>query len=178
MSTAIVHTDGGARPTNPGFAGIGVVVHFPDRGKTEHLSRYLGNRRTNNEAEYIALIVGAKYAFFLGARMVDIKCDSKLIVNQVNREWIPKDFRMRSLCHQAIDILDGTYGEDNWSVEHIRRESNSEADALCTDAIYYGMNLNPFTPASVKRSRPEGRVVDPFRFEKVTEVVVAALASI
>jgi ribonuclease HI len=158
---ATVFTDGGARPTNPGHAGIGIFIEFDDR--KEVLSRYLGIK-TNNEAEYIALYVAAGYAYYLGAREIEFRCDSALVVNQVLGEWFPKDFRMRSYCYDVRDRLNKYY-PDAWSLLLIPRAQNSEADQLCTDAIHWGMNRNPFTRKAVKnkKPRPAGKVIDPFQ---------------
>ena len=56
---AEVYFDGGARPTNPGFAGCGVLVLY--KHNEIEIGRYLGIR-TNNEAEYMGLIIGLKVA--------------------------------------------------------------------------------------------------------------------
>jgi ribonuclease HI len=170
MSKALMRFDGGARPTNPGHAGFGIVITIDD--EEHHLSRYLG-RKTNNEAEYIGLIVGIKYAYYLGAREIEIISDSTLIVNQVTGEWFPKDFRMQTLCYIARDLLQEMYPEA-WTLRQEKRASNTIADELCTAAIQYGRNRNIFTPAKLK-PKDGGRIVDPFRLGKA---LVGKLASV
>jgi ribonuclease HI len=158
--------DGGARPKNPGHAGIGILVTFDD-GSEKKLSRYLGNGITNNEAEYTALIVGVKFAIECGAKYLDIVSDSKLVVNQINGDWKIKKDHVKQLVRQAEDALRGL-GENNWSLRWEGRDNNSVTDELCTAAILWGWNQNPFTPDSVKlkRERKCGvtpRVIDPFK---------------
>lgn len=158
--------DGGARPKNPGHAGIGVLVTFDD-GREVKLSRYLGNPISNNEAEYTALIVGVKFAQESGATYLDIISDSKLVVNQINGEWKVKKNHIKDLVQQAEKVL-RNLGENNWSLRWEGRDNNSVTDELCTAAILWGWNQNPFTPDSVKRRRIDKcgvtpRVIDPFK---------------
>src|SRR5205823_11598316 len=76
-----IEFDGGSRG-NPGPAGIGVVVRAADGTPLVTLGRFIG-RATNNVAEYQALITGLQKARELGARRVQIRGDSELIVRQM-----------------------------------------------------------------------------------------------
>lgn len=154
-----LYTDGGARPTNPGHAGIGCVVELED-GEEYLLSRYIG-RKTNNEAELTALIVGVGYASFVGAQELDIFCDSLLVVNGLNGEWNLKEERIKILVREAEKKIRGHFLDD-YTITHIRREDNARADEICTDAIIWGMNRSPWIPKKIRESRPEGKVLDPF----------------
>lgn len=159
---AVMYTDGGARPTNPGFAGFAAVVKV---GKHTHsISRYLGPRHTNNFAEFVALLVGAKYAFYaLGIRSITCVCDSKLVVETVNGNWQIKEDSLRPLCHEIKRFMDASFNQ--WSVEHVERAKNAEADAVCTNAILWGRSRNPWVPERVRQ--PKGEVVDPFGYGEV-----------
>lgn len=154
MSKAILHTDGGARPTNPGHAGFACVVNVD--GKRHELSRYIG-WHTNNHAEYTALIVGVKMARELDATQIEIYSDSKLVVNQVLGKWACKDKKIGGLCHQAQGLLNSLFPEA-WSIHWVKREMNGHADDLCTQAIKYGMSMNLFTGKAT-----DGNIVDPFQ---------------
>lgn len=166
LDHAIVYTDGGARPTNPGHAAFGVVVIFPNSDRDDvELSRYIGFPRSNNVAEYTGLEVGLKYAYFLGARSADFHADSKLVVNQVTGEWEPKDDNMRKCCRAVRDQLDKLYPK-SWTLSLVPRKENSRADLLATEAAHWGRSRNPWLPPLVKAHlAAHGRVVDPFRFK-------------
>lgn len=155
-----LYIDGGARPTNPGYAGFACVVENVEQGNKHELSRFIG-KKTNNQAELYALIVGVKFAYFCGFRELDIFTDSKLVVNSVSGDWLVKKDTIKLLVQEARDILQ-QYFKDAAEFHLIPRAENTYADRLCTDAIYAGMNRNPFTPARIKESRPAGKEIDPF----------------
>lgn len=159
---AIVWTDGGARPTNPGYAGFAVVVHFPATGREKVLSRYLGRRKTNNEAEFIGACVGISYSYFLGAREIELRCDSKLVVESILGNYTLKEFHLQSHQRDAQDRLNKLF-RDRWKIVHVPRSDNAQADDLCTRAIYWGRKSNPFLPSVIRDKLPDGEVVDPFR---------------
>lgn len=91
---AIIHFDGGARPSNPGPAAIGYTIeaeNWFDEG-SDHLGR-----ATNNEAEYQALIRGLEVASKQGCTEVEARDDSQLIVRQVTGDWQTKEPHLREL---------------------------------------------------------------------------------
>lgn len=135
----IMHIDGGAAPTNPGPAGIGIVVKLA--GKEHILSRAVGVK-TSNQAEYMALVVGAKFAFSLGAHGVDIYTDSKLIMHQMKNDWYVKEPTLIWYRHQARALLDGLF-ERHWEIIWVPRGDNQQADELCSEAIRCN---NPWVP--------------------------------
>lgn len=155
---AVMHFDGGCRPTNPGHAGFGVVV-YGERHKAHTCSRYIG-WKTNNEAEYAGLIVGIKLAHDIGASSIKICTDSQLVMNQVNGEYKTRSAEMKLLCLEARSLLERFF-HDDWEITWWKRDNNSVADQLSTQAINYGRNTNPLTPAKLKAKRP-GQIVDPF----------------
>src|SRR3989338_3278964 len=55
MSKVVIYTDGGARG-NPGPAGAGVVI-FDGETKLAEVKQYLGEKQTNNWAEYEAVTI-------------------------------------------------------------------------------------------------------------------------
>lgn len=146
MSHAIIHFDGGARPTNPGPAGFATVVEFPRRSSGQkaneiRVARYIG-RHSNNYAEYAGLIVGIKTAIENGASSVEIYGDSKLVVMQVLGDWRCKNDTLKILCREARDLLEKSF-PGKWTITHVKREHNSVTDALCTEAILSGRSQNP-----------------------------------
>jgi ribonuclease H / adenosylcobalamin/alpha-ribazole phosphatase len=127
----IVEADGGARG-NPGPAGYGAVVR--DAGTGELLaerSDALGTT-TNNVAEYSGLIAGLEAAAQLGAREVDVRMDSKLVVEQMSGRWQIKHPGLRPLAAKAAALVRRF---DTVRFEWVPRERNRTADALANKAM-------------------------------------------
>lgn len=127
----IVEADGGSRG-NPGPAGYGAVVLDP------HTEQVLAERAeglgvtTNNVAEYQGLIAGLRAAIELGATVVDVRMDSKLVVEQMCGRWKVKHPAMQSLAQEAGRLV-GEIGSVRF--EWIPRLRNSRADALANEAM-------------------------------------------
>jgi ribonuclease HI len=127
---AVVHVDGGARG-NPGPAATGVVIESP-AGDVLYAGGETIGVATNNVAEYRALLAGLERARELGATEVDVRGDSALVVNQVNGAWKIKEPHLRPLREDAVRALAGF---DRWTLRHVRREHNADADALVNQAL-------------------------------------------
>jgi ribonuclease HI len=125
-----VHVDGGARG-NPGPAAIAAVVSDADGEVIESVSQVIG-RASNNVAEYRALILGVERATDLGASELEVIGDSELIVKQVRGEYKVKNPDMKPLHAAASAALDRL---DSWSIRHVKRELNAEADRLVNEAL-------------------------------------------
>lgn len=121
----IVNVDGGARG-NPGPAAIGAVVQDVNGEVLEEHGERIGIA-TNNVAEYRALLLGIARAAELGADELELVGDSELIVRQVKGEYKVKDATMRELHSEVKRALRPF---DSWSIRHVRRELNTEADRL------------------------------------------------
>jgi ribonuclease HI len=124
----IVYTDGASRG-NPGPAAIGVVIKDEQGRVIAKISEAIG-RTTNNRAEYSALISGLKEALRLGAERVDLRMDSELIVRQLTGKYRSKE--LKALHKQTLQLLRGF---KSYSIEHIPRERNKDADALTRHAL-------------------------------------------
>ena len=122
--------DGGARG-NPGPAAIAAVLATPEGEVLEEIGETIGPA-TNNVAEYRALLLGIERAQALGASELDLVGDSELIVRQVKGEYKVKDPTLRELHAQVRAALGGF---DRWSIRHVRREHNAEADRLVNEAL-------------------------------------------
>jgi ribonuclease HI len=122
--------DGGSRG-NPGPAGIGVVVQAADGTPLVTLGRYIG-RATNNVAEYRALITALERARELGAKRVQIRGDSELIIKQMRGEYRVKHPDMRVLYDQARELVRGF---EDVKIEHNLRHKNALADKLANLAM-------------------------------------------
>ncbi len=127
----VMEADGGSRG-NPGPAGYGAVVREASTGQVlAERSESIGVA-TNNVAEYQGLIAGLAAAAELGATEVDVRMDSKLVVEQMCGRWQIKHPGLRPLAAQAASLVrrfeSVTYG---W----IPRDRNRHADALANAAM-------------------------------------------
>ncbi len=126
----IAYTDGGARG-NPGPAAYGVVIQSSDGRVIAELQRYLGET-TNNEAEYQGLIAALEYALAHHVEKLKVFSDSELIVRQIQKHYKVKSGGLRPLYDRAQELI-GRLGP--FSISHVRREQNREADRLVNEAI-------------------------------------------
>jgi ribonuclease HI len=126
----VVNVDGGARG-NPGPAAIAAVVQGPGGEVLEERGERIG-RATNNVAEYKALLLGIELAAARGAGELELIGDSELVVKQVKGEYKVKDANMRKL-HAEVKAALRPFRQ--WSIRHVRREQNAEADRLVNEAL-------------------------------------------
>ena len=126
----LIHTDGAARG-NPGPSAIGIVVRDETGRVIYEASRCLGVN-TNNEAEYMALLLALEAARDLGAQEIAVRCDSELLVKQMKGEYRVKHPNLKPLYTKARKLVSGFRDFD---IRHVRREHNREADALANRAI-------------------------------------------
>ena len=125
-----LYADGGARG-NPGPAA-GAAVLLDEAGNVvAERAQYLG-RATNNVAEYTGLIVGLEEAKRLGVTKLDVRLDSLLVVQQMRGIWKIKNPGLRPLALRAGALLAEF---PDRTVEHVRREQNTLADALVNRAL-------------------------------------------
>ncbi|MBI4415223.1 MAG: ribonuclease HI family protein [Candidatus Kerfeldbacteria bacterium] len=126
-----LRTDGGARG-NPGPAGAGGWLKDPATGEiVDQFSLYLGER-TNNQAEYEALVEGLRRAKKHGATSVACFLDSELLVEQMSGRYKVKNKELASLFVKAWNLKTEI---GNVTFRHIPRELNKEADHLVNKAI-------------------------------------------
>lgn len=126
----IINTDGGARG-NPGPAALGVVIRDEHEQIIKQFGEYLGNK-TNNVAEYSALIRALETARDMQATHLDIRMDSELIVKQMRGEYKIKEPTLQELAQKVIGLLKHF---SYYAFTHVRREYNKEADAMVNQAI-------------------------------------------
>eukprot|EP00978_Attheya_sp_CCMP212_P026425 scaffold86901_cov53-Attheya_sp.AAC.1 len=132
--TYTLYFDGGSRG-NPDIAGAGMTIYDEPLG-TEVWSghQYLGDYKTNNEAEYAALSTGLLCAKALGIQRIHVKGDSQLVIKQIRG-----DYRVNSPNLQPYhDSVMATI-RDSFSLflypSHIPRDKNKRADALANKAM-------------------------------------------
>lgn len=131
MDRLLVFADGGSRG-NPGAAAYGAVVLHPEDGTVlAERAAYLGIQ-TNNFAEYSGLIAGLTAALEIShLARIEVRMDSKLVVEQMAGRWKIKHPDMRTLALQASKILPAHRVDYLW----VPRADNSLADALVNEAL-------------------------------------------
>jgi len=134
-----VRTDGAARG-NPGPAAAGAVLLDGDSSAGERaapvatISEAIGIA-TNNVAEYIALVLALEAAERLGAREVELRLDSQLIVEQLAGRYRVRDPKLAPLYREALERLARL---ERWSARHVPRAEHRAADALANAALDRG----------------------------------------
>lgn len=131
MTHVVVEADGGSRG-NPGPAGYGAVVRDAGTGEVLAERKAALGHTTNNVAEYSGLIAGLAAARDLGATQVDVRMDSKLVVEQMAGRWRIKHVPLQTLAAQAKELVAG-FGTVTF--EWVPRELNKAADRLANEAM-------------------------------------------
>ena len=149
MEKIIIYTDGGSRG-NPGPAGMGVVIADKKGKMVKEYSGFLGVK-TNNEAEYEAVIFGLKkIKALLGKEKIknteiEFRLDSQLIARQLNGEYKIEEEKLFPLFIKIWN-LKMDFGPIKFS--EIPREQNKEADRLANEAMDKGNEkIKPASPA-------------------------------
>ena len=139
----VVEADGGSRG-NPGPAGYGAAVLDADTGETL-AERAAGiGRATNNVAEYSGLIAGLTAALELDPAGVEVRMDSKLVVEQMSGRWKVKHPAMQPLAAEARALV-GRLPPVRFT--WIPRERNTHADRLANEAMDAAARGDVWRPA-------------------------------
>ena len=142
----VVEADGGSRG-NPGPAGYGAVVRDAVTGQVL-AERAAGiGTATNNVAEYGGLIAGLRACLELDPSEVEVRMDSKLVVEQMSGRWKVKHESMKPLAAEAAGLLRQL---PRVRFTWIPRERNKHADRLANeamDAAARGETWSPPEPA-------------------------------
>src|SRR5213592_5216864 len=128
MLDLIAYVDGGSRG-NPGPAGVGVVIDGAESGRIT-ITKWIGHQ-DNNVAEYLALLEALQCAVNLKAKKLHVYSDSEVVVRQMKGEYSCRSPRLYSLnwiCRKLARSL-------HFSISHIHREHNAEANRLASSAV-------------------------------------------
>lgn len=137
MKKIIIYTDGGSRG-NPGPAAIGVIFCNEKEQAIKKYGEYLGDKLTNNEAEYQATIFALKkFKALFGKKLaentdVEIRSDSELLVSQVNGEYKILGEKIQPLF---LELWNLRLDFKKVKFKRISREKNKEADRLVNEAL-------------------------------------------
>lgn len=126
----ILYIDGAAR-NNPGPSGVGIIIKHNDETLLE--AGYFLGTKTNNQAEYLALIIGLMHLYELAESksLVNIITDSQLLARQITGHYRVKEPALQKLHAQALKLL-RTY---NYTMQHVLRAHNREADKMANHGI-------------------------------------------
>lgn len=129
-TTVTLYIDGASRG-NPGPASVGCVIKKAGKTLEEH-GYYLGVR-TNNQAEYAALILGLALVkpYIMHDDELLIMSDSELLVKQLNGHYRVKDPILQNMFMRAKKMLQGI----DHHITHVLRAHNTHADMLANKAL-------------------------------------------
>jgi ribonuclease HI len=131
MRRLLIHTDGAARG-NPGPAGAGAVLRDAADGRIlVEIAEPLGHA-TNNVAEWTAVRLALEAARRLGATHVDLRTDSELVARQISGVYRVKHPDLQPIHAVVMGLLRSF---DGYSVGHVPRALNADADRLSNVAI-------------------------------------------
>lgn len=137
MKKIIIYTDGGSRG-NPGPAAAGVMFCNEKGQSIKECSEYLGDKLTNNEAEYKAVIFALKkFKAVFGKKLaknseIEIRSDSELLVKQLNAQYKILNENIQPLF---LEIWNLKFDFKKLRFKRIPREKNKQADRLANEAL-------------------------------------------
>jgi ribonuclease HI len=134
----VAYCDGGSRG-NPGPAGFGVYIQDAAGAVLAELSQYLG-KRTNNFAEYSALLAALEFAIAEGHKSLRVVSDSELMVKQIKGQYRVNSTELRPLYEEARRRIPEL---EQFQITHVLREKNRHADRLANLAMDRGMGRAP-----------------------------------
>ena len=130
MTRVIVEADGGSRG-NPGPAAYGSLLRDADTGEVIATAAETIGIATNNVAEYRGLIAGLTLANEHAPDAdVEVRMDSKLVIEQMAGRWKVKHADMKVLALEAARLRPAAV---TWT--WVPRELNKAADALVNRAL-------------------------------------------
>lgn len=126
------YTDGACRG-NPGPSGCGALLIAPD-GKKFPYKKFIGTK-TNNQAEYEAMILALEMLIEHKAQKAHLRADSELMIRQLKGIYKVKNANIIPLFAKAKELIKKIPHID---FEHVLREKNKDADQLANEAIDEG----------------------------------------
>jgi ribonuclease HI len=128
--SVVAHIDGASRG-NPGPAAYGVVMESEDGTPLATCSKTLGHA-TNNFAEYHALLAALEYAIEHKVGRLNVLTDSELLARQIQGAYKVRSPDLKPLYDRARSAIARL---ESFSIQHVCREQNSEADRLANLAL-------------------------------------------
>ncbi len=132
----VLKCDGGAL-NNPGRGASASVIY--ENGIIIDKRAIYFSHTTNNAAEYNSLILGLKRCLKLGIKDIQVKMDSQLVVKQVLGEYKVKNEALKGLHFQVLELV---VQFDSFTIDHIYRNQNTDADELADLCILLKNDIN------------------------------------
>jgi ribonuclease HI len=126
----ILYFDGCSKG-NPGLGGAGAVL-YKDGEEVWGSSKLVGEKVTNNVAEYTGLIMGLQEVFIRKIKNILVRGDSQLVIKQMKGEYKIKSSSLVEYYQQA-KLLEKYF--DKIVFEHVYRDKNKRADELSNMAL-------------------------------------------
>ena len=129
----ILYFDGCSK-CNPGVSGAGAVIYSSDETTEVWAgSFFVGNKETNNVAEYFGLIKGMQYACeHLSNKKILVKGDSLLVIKQMRGEYKINAPNLKILYNKAKD-MEKKFEKVDYL--HVYRTDNKRADQLSNEGL-------------------------------------------
>jgi ribonuclease HI len=128
----------GCSKGNPGKGGCGAVIYH-NGTETWAGRKYVGERVTNNYAEYSGLILGLEKALELNIKALTVQGDSLLVIQQMNNIYKCNSPNLIELYTYAIEL---TSKFDIIQFKHIYRNNNTRADQLSNIGLKLDFTCN------------------------------------
>jgi ribonuclease HI len=121
----------GCSKGNPGPSGIGAVL-YKNCEEIWANCQYIGKKRTNNEAEYCALIMGLEQSHKHKVKILSVYGDSLLVINQLNGIYKVNNSKLIPLFEKVLKLKSNF---EYIEFTHIYRDKNVRADELANLAL-------------------------------------------
>lgn len=132
----IIEADGGSRG-NPGPAAYGCLVKDAQTNEVLFKEGKTLGITTNNVAEYSGLIAALVAAHEIDPNaQIEVRMDSKLVVEQMSGNWKIKHENMKGLVEKARNAFAQSQVKYVW----VPREDNLAADTLLNIALDAELN--------------------------------------
>jgi ribonuclease HI len=129
-SEYVMYFDGCSKG-NPGKSGAGAVIYHNSE-EIWSQSAYVGEKETNNYAEYHGLILGLNGALEMNINNLTVYGDSNLVINHLNGKYKISSENLMALYCKSMDFSEKF---TNITFQHVYRTENSRADQLANDAL-------------------------------------------
>lgn len=168
----VIQADGGSRG-NPGPAAYGTVVTEITDAQGERVVAEFGEyfeHATNNFAEYRGAIAGLEYIHEIDAdARIEVRLDSKLVVEQMSGRWKIKNDDIRQLALRARDAHDVSLVSYTW----VPREQNKRADGIVNEVLDAALDGGSTSLMREWAAESEDVVGEVLEDESLTEVAEA-----
>ena len=123
-------------PVGCGWGAVSYGTSGPDTNHDEVAWGWLGEDRTNNEAEYVLLIKALGHARVRGHQRICCQLDSLLVSSQVSGVWACRSPNLEAYYADAMRIVSEMEAAGaHIIIEHIYREFNTAADKYANRAV-------------------------------------------